>query len=141
MSQHTSSVHRPDPIPHCLIVISGDPRNDEASLEGMRCALLLAADSRWKLTVGFCEDALGFVWVVSGNPYPEEAFSHPILKQWSQQPGKWCYLSQARADGEIEIPERALSASEWLQMGILQSHVFYFGIQADGKRSTISGYS
>ncbi|MBT5061881.1 MAG: hypothetical protein HN610_01840 [Verrucomicrobia bacterium] len=131
MSQHTSTDHRLDPIPRCLVVISGDPRNDEASLEGMRCALVLAADSRWKLTIGFCEDALGFVRDLSGNPCSAEVFSHPILKQWSQLPGKWCYLSQPRADGEIELPERALSASEWLEMGILQSHVFYFGIQAD----------
>ncbi|MDA7631875.1 hypothetical protein N8778_03500 [Verrucomicrobia bacterium] len=131
MSQHTSTDHRLDPIPRCLVVISGDPRNDEASLEGMRCALVLGADSRWKLTIGFCDDALGFVRDLSGGPCSVEVFCHPILKQWSQLPGKWYYLSKPQADGAIDSPERALSASEWLEMGILQSHVFYFGIQAD----------
>ena len=133
MSQHTSSSHRPDSITHCLVVIAGDPRNDEASLEGMRCALVLAADSRWNLSIGFCEDALGFIRDVSGDPRSAEVFCHPILKQWSQLPGKWYYLSKPQADGAIDSPERALSASEWLEMGILQSHVFYFGIQADGQ--------
>ena len=132
MSQHTSSSHRPDPKTHCLVVIAGDPRNDEASLEGMRCALVMAADSRWNLSIGFCEDALGFIRDVSEDPRSAEVFCHPILKQWSQLPGKWYYLSKSQAEGAVGFPERALSASEWLQMGILQSHVFYFGIQADG---------
>ena len=130
MSQQTKPVNTSEPVAFCLIIISGDPRGDQSALEGIRCATGMAGDSRWKVTIGFCEDALDFVRDFTRHPEDSSILCNLVLKQWVQTPGSWYYLKEQRYDAvaySSELSEKTLDASAWLQLGMLQSHILCFG--------------
>lgn len=130
MSAQFSSINHSEPQIHCLILISGDPRVDEGALEGLRCVLVLAGDTRWKITVGFCDKSVEFIRALVIQPKDSSLLVNPIIKQWSQSQGTWyCFFNQTGEDWRNFSASniRILDADDWLKLGIAQSYIFVFG--------------
>ncbi len=117
---------------HCFIVICKDPRTDDSSLEGLRCATGLASDHRWRVSVGFCESSLGFVREDVPDAQAAVIHPNPILKQWIETgPVIYCLESDLKASESLKtftgLKYQMLSPSEWLELGMKQHHILMFG--------------
>ncbi|MBT5928041.1 MAG: hypothetical protein HOH33_15650 [Verrucomicrobia bacterium] len=113
----------------CLLIISNDPRQSATALEGMRCAMGLSADSRWDVTVGFCENANEFLQDFSKDPSAVKMLNNGLIQRWSESGCAWYCLfpsQSTQADKGFLEPARILSPSQWLRLGMEQSHILLF---------------
>ena len=113
-----------------LLLISSDPREHTAALEGIRCAMGLFSDTRWNVRVGFCEGAAGFAVGLLDDPSNESIHDNVIIREWIGSGCAWFCLASGNVnaqykDGKVQV--NMLNPAQWLRLAMAQSHILMFG--------------
>ncbi|MDA7618308.1 hypothetical protein N8703_03315 [Verrucomicrobia bacterium] len=110
-----------------LLLVCCDPRTDERGREGLRCALGLATDSRWTVSIGFCE--CGKDWLestqASGDGWQDlfPGASGNALQNFEERIFTLLSPQRPKRLGEGVV---CLDASEWLSLGLRHDFIMTF---------------
>lgn len=99
-----------------LVILAEDPLKHPSAQEGLRCARGLAADGRWSVTIGVCEQGLSVFQAVGdegGDP------NHDLDVLADRRVVEKCVALVAKENPPPQMPGwvEKLTAEEWLFLG------------------------